>query len=173
MWKRVAVVGATAVIIGGAGTAAFAASGTPAPVPSSSPISPTSDNSAKTSAEAGKTTQVGAHRTGDRLRRAVHGTWVTENKRTKTFTTHDAIRGQVTAVSPTSITVEAADNVTETYVINARTKVFTRSLRTAAPQTPAARTAASISDVKLGDSVFVGGTGTTTLTAIRVVDLRK
>jgi hypothetical protein len=33
--------------------------------------------------------------------------------------------------------------------------------------------AASISDVKTGDPVFVGGTGTNTLTAVRVVDTRK
>jgi hypothetical protein len=35
------------------------------------------------------------------------------------------------------------------------------------------KSAASISDVRGGDPVFVGGTGTTTLTAVRVVDVKK
>jgi hypothetical protein len=99
----------------------------------------------------------------DRLRRAVHATWVTENKLTQTFTSHNAIQGRVTAVSPTSITVRAADNVTETYLISPTTRVHTRALRSAA----------KISDVRAGDPVFVGGTGTSTLTAIRVVDAKK
>ena len=81
----------------------------------------------------------------------------------KTLTTHDAIRGQVTAVSATSITVEAADHVTETYVINADVKVRDR----------ANKTAASILDVKSGDPVWVTGTGTTTLTATHVIDAKK
>jgi hypothetical protein len=153
MWKTIAVVGATAAIIGGAGTAALAASGTTTPTPSASSSSSVSQNPANAST----TTAV------NRLRRAVHATWVSENKKTKTFTTHDTIRGRVTAVSDTSITVRAADNVSETYVLNARTKVHTR----------AEKTAASISDVKSGDPVWVAGTGTTTLTAARVVDTRK
>jgi hypothetical protein len=163
MWKRIAITGVTAVIIGGAGTAAVAATSTPAPAPSTSSISPASDIVASAS-----TTKAVKHPGASRLRRAVHATWVTENKKTKTFTTHDAIRGQVTAVSPTSITVRAADNVTETYVINARTKVFTRAPKTAAP-----KTAASISDVKTGDAVLVGGTGRTGLTALRVIDVKE
>ena len=162
MWKRITAVGATAVIIGGAGTAAFAASGTTTPTSSVSSINSASDISTNTSTEVGKPLAV------DRLRRAVHATWVTENKKTQAFTTHDLIRGQVTAVSATSITVQAADDVTETYMVNARTKVYTRALTTAG-----SKTAASISDVKTGDPVKVGGTGTTTLTALRVVDIKK
>jgi hypothetical protein len=152
MWKTIAVVGASAAIIGGVGTAALAASGTTPPpsTSSSSSVSQSPANGSTTSAV-------------NRLRRAVHATWVSENKKTKTFTTHDTIRGRVTAVSDTSITVRAADNVSETYVLNARTKVHTR----------AEKSAASISDVKSGDPVWVAGTGTTTLTAARVVDTRK
>jgi hypothetical protein len=95
MWKTIAVAGATAVIIGGAGTAALAASGTTTPPPSGSSSSSASDNSAN-----GSTTSAGTRDAGDRLRRAVHATWVTQNKKTKTFTTHDAIRGQVTTSRP-------------------------------------------------------------------------
>jgi hypothetical protein len=157
MWKTIAVTGATAAIIGGAGTAAVAATGTPTPPPVASVSSSASDTS---NASTTNTAKAGAVR---RLRRAVHATWVSENKRTKTFTTHDAIRGQVTAVSPTSITVQAADNVIETYVLNSATKVHTR----------AEKTPASISDINGGDPVWVVGTGTTTLTAARVIDTRK
>jgi hypothetical protein len=102
---------------------------------------------------------------------------VTQNKKTGMFTTHDAIRGRVTAVSPTSITVRAADSTMETYQVNSSTKVFTRVLRTHASKTAGTaqptRTAASLADVKAGDSVLVGGTGTAALTAVRVVDLKK
>jgi hypothetical protein len=172
MWKRIAVIGAAAAIIGGAGTAAYATSTTALATPSPSATSATSDSSATASKpEARK--RAGA----DRLRRAVHGTWVTQNKKNGTFTTHNAIRGSVTAVSPTSITVRAADSTTETYLVNPGTKVFTRALRTQAPKTaktpPPNRTAASIADVEAGDSVLVTGTGTTALTAVRVVDLKK
>src|SRR5450631_3285154 len=158
MWKRIAIVGATAVIVGGAGTAAFAASGTAAPTPSPASTSAASNQSAGT-----PKAQDGRRDGANRLRRTVHATWVTENKKTKTFTMHDAIRGLVAAVSPTSITVRAADNLTETFVVSSATKVHTRALKTGA----------SISDVKAGDPVFVGGTGTTTLTAVRVIDAKK
>lgn len=158
MWKTIAVAGATAAIIGGAGTASLAASGTTTPTPPTSSSSSASDYSAN-----GSTTKAGKHKAVDRLRKAVHATWVTENKKTKTFTTHEAIRGQVTAVSATSITVKAADHVTETFVLNSGTKVHNR----------ADKAAASISDVKTGDPVLVAGTGTTTLTASRVVETKK
>jgi len=69
MWKTIAAVGATAAIIGGAGTAAFAASGTPTPTPSASSISPASDTSAST-----PTTAAVKHPGVNRLRRAVHAT---------------------------------------------------------------------------------------------------
>jgi hypothetical protein len=157
MWKTIALVGATAAIIGGAGTAAFAASGTPTPTPSASSMSAASDTSAST-----PTTAAVKHPRVNRLRRAVHATWVTENKKTTVFTTHDTILGQVIGLSATSITVQAADTLTQTYAITLGTKVHTRALKSAA----------SISDVKTGDLVFVGGTGTTTLTAVRVVDAK-
>jgi uncharacterized NAD(P)/FAD-binding protein YdhS len=66
-------------------------------------------------------------------------------------------------VSATSITVKAADSVTVTYVLNASTKVHSR----------ATKAAASISDLKTGDRVLVAGTGTTTLTAVRVVEAKQ
>ena len=157
MWKKVAVVGVTAVIISAAGTAAVAASGTDTPIPSAS-----SSSAAPVTSADGSQAVAGRCAAVDRLRRTAHATWVSEDK-AKTLTTHDAIRGQVTAVSATSITVEAADHVTETYVINADVKVRDR----------ANKTAASILDVKSGDPVWVTGTGTTTLTATHVIDAKK
>jgi hypothetical protein len=173
MWKKIAVIGGAAAIIGGAGTAAFASTTTATSAPSPSSTSATSDSPAPVSKpEAGKRARA------ERIRGAVHATWVTQNKKTRTFTTHDAIRGQVSAISPTSITVRAADSTTETYLVNARTKVFTRALRAEAPKASASKTAlpraaASISDVKTGDTVLVAGTGTTALTALRVVDIKR
>jgi hypothetical protein len=163
MWKTIAIAGATAVVIGGAGTAAMAASATPTPTASSSPSSSASLNPGVESATGTDTPQARKRLAVNRLRGAVHATWVTQNKKAGTFTTHQAIRGQVTAVSATSITVKAADSVTKTYVLNASTKVHSR----------ATKAAAAISDIKTGDRVLVAGTGTTTLTAVRVVEAKK
>lgn len=167
MLKKLVVIGGTVALIGG-GTAAFASSATATPTPSPASVSATSDSSATTAKPAD-----GKHAGANRLRRTLHATWVTQNKKTKTFTTHDAIRGQVSAVSPTSITIRAADSTTETYVVNSKTKVFTRTARAEASKAGLTRKAASISDVKAGDLVLVGGTGTTVLTAVRVVDIQK
>jgi hypothetical protein len=163
MWKTIAIAGATAVVIGGAGTAAMAASGTPTPAPSGSPSSSASLNPGDGSAAATDNTQARRRLAVNRLRGAVHATWVSQNKKTGTFTTHETIRGQVTAVSATSITVRAADSVSETYLLNASTKVHSR----------ATKAAASISAIKTGDRVLVAGTGTTMLTAVRVVEAKK
>lgn len=162
MWKTIAIAGATAVVIGGAGTAAMAASGTPTPAASVSPSSSASLNPGDESVTSTDQRQARKRMAVNRLRSTVHATWVSQNKKTGTFTTHEAIRGQVTAVSATSITVKAADSVTETYVLNASTKVHSR----------ATKAAASISDIKTGDRVLVAGTGTTTLTAVRVVEAK-
>ena len=172
MLKKIVVIGGAVALIGG-GTAAFASSATATPAPSPASVSATSDSAATTARS-----EDGRHAGADRLRRAVHATWVTANKKTKTFTTHDAIRGQVSSVSPTSITIRAADSTTQTYLITSKTKVFTRAARTEASKSAASKTAlarktASISDVKAGDFVLVGGTGTTALTAVRVVDIQK
>lgn len=151
MWKKIAIGGAVAAATLGAGTAALAASGTTtagSPTPSS------------TSAAAGK------HEAGRALaRRALHGQWVTGKTGSTTYITHDEIRGEVTAVSPTSITVKAMDNVSQTYVVNSDTKV---RLRTAGKGA-----ASSIGQVKTGDHVLVLGTGTSTLTATGVLDVKK
>jgi len=162
MWKTIATAGAAAVVIGGAGTAAYAA-GTDTPTPSATSTSSTSQQPTSGSATKTDGPRANKARANNRLRGAVHATWVSKNKKSGAFTTHAAIRGQVTAVSATSITVRAADSVTETYVLSSATKVHSR----------AKKAATSISDIKAGDPVLVVGTGTTTLTATRVVDAEK
>ncbi|HEY2042947.1 MAG TPA: hypothetical protein VGH11_09740, partial [Jatrophihabitans sp.] len=138
MWKKIAAVGGAAAVIVGAGTAALAATGTSSPAPGASP-------SAGATAGAGK----GNHKAAP-LRRALHATWVSRDGKTKGFVTHDEIRGQVTAVSTTSITVKALDNVSQTYTVNSGTKIHTRTDKKGATT--------SISAVHSGDRVMVVGT---------------
>lgn len=152
MLQKIIIAGSAAAVVLGAGTAALAVSG------SNSPSTPSS------SAAAGKAKA--GHAKRSELRRALHATWVTrDGKNSTSFVTHDAIRGQVTAVSATSITVKAADNVSETYAVNGSTKVRSRA--------DGKGKAGSISEVKSGDAVIVLGTGSGTLTATHVLDGAK
>lgn len=110
----------------------------------------------------------GTHRLGN----ALHGTWVTRKGAMKkggtgTFVTHDAIRGTVNTVSATSITVTAADKVSETYAVTSKTRVRVFDATTHKP------VQASISAVKSGQKVIIAGTGKSTLTATRVVVAKK
>lgn len=155
MLKKIVIAGSAAAVVLGAGTAALAASG------SNSPSAPPSSS---TAAGAGKAKA--AHAKRSELRRALHASWVTrDGKNSTSFVTHDAIRGQVTAVSATSITVKAADNVSETYAVNSSTKVHSRA--------DGKGKAGTISEVKSGDTVIVLGTGSGTLTATHVLDGAK
>jgi hypothetical protein len=155
MLKKIVLAGSAAAVVLGAGTAALAVSGsgsTPPAAGSGTSHSKAADGQAKAGALAKR-----------ELRRALHATWVTRNGKDSTsFVTHDAIRGQVTAVSATSITVKAADNVSETYAVTSSTKVRSRA--------DGKGKAGSIGEVKNGDSVIVLGTGSGTLTATHVLD---
>jgi hypothetical protein len=156
MLKKIVIAGSAAAVVLGAGTAALAASGS---------NSPSSTPSSSTAAGAGKA-KAAAHAKRSELRRALHASWVTrDGKNSTSFVTHDAIRGQVTAVSATSITVKAADNVSETYAVNSSTKVHSRA--------DGKGKAGTISEVKSGDTVIVLGTGSGTLTATHVLDGAK
>ena len=155
MLKKIVIAGSAAAVVLGAGTAALAVSG------SNSPSTPSSSSAA---AGAGKAKA--GHAKRSELRRALHASWVTrDGKNSTSFVTHDAIRGQVTAVSATSITVKAADNVSETYALNSSTKVRSRA--------DGKGKAGTISEVKSGDAVIVLGTGSGTLTATHVLDGAK
>ena len=153
MYRKILVGGATAAVILGAGTAALATTGTTSGTPSPS------TSSTSTHAKTGK----GKH---SPLRRAAHAEITVKTK--KGYVTRDLIRGTVTAVSATSITVQAGDKVTETFVVGKDTKVMART------GTKGAKPAASsISLVVKGKHVVVSGTGSTTLTAKRIVALAK
>lgn len=106
----------------------------------------------------------GTHHRGARhvLTHALHAQWVTRSK-AGVDTTWDAIRGTVTAVSPTSVTARAADGVSATFAVTPSTKVHVKG--------QAKGTTSSIGTVKAGDDVGVLGTGSGSLTADRVVDV--
>lgn len=94
-----------------------------------------------------------------RLLRALHATWVTESKSGPV--THQAVRGEVTAVSATSVTVKARDGFSLTFAVTADTKVRVRSNGKGADST--------IGVVKVGDKALVMGVGATNPTARAVV----
>lgn len=104
----------------------------------------------------------------DQLARALHATWVTKNK--KGVVTHEAIRGEVTAVTATSVTVKAADGFSQTYTVGAGTTVLVRNL-SATDQAGRRATASSMSAVKAGVRALVVGEGASTPSANRVVFL--
>lgn len=160
MLKKIVIAGAAAAAILGAGTAALAVSGS-----SSNPSSPAASSSQAPGKSAQAPGRQGKLRPGLNLaRRALHATWVTRDG-SSGFVTHDAIRGQVTAVSAGSITVKAADDVSQTYAVTGDTKVHLRA--------DGKGKAGSIGEVKTGDRVIVLGTGTTSLTATQVLDGAK
>lgn len=156
--KKVVVTGAAVAVLLGGATVAFAdnasSSGTPSPSPTTT-----------ASPHAGSTTDAKNEKAGRHVQlrlgqRGVRGEVVTRGK-DGTFVTHQMIRGQVKSVSSTSIVVTAADGTTETFVVGSSTTVRARSAGKA--------TASSIGQVKVGSQVLVIGTGTSTLTARRVV----
>lgn len=151
MYRKILIGGVTAAAIVGAGGTAMALTG------SSSPTTPGTP-SATTHHAAGK-----AKGRARLLRRMQHAQVVTRGK--GGFVTHDLIRGTVTAVSPTSITVQAADKKSETFAVTKDTKVRLRTNGKGADS--------SISKVAKGDHALVAGTGTSTFTAKRVVDVKK
>jgi hypothetical protein len=156
MWKKIAISGAVAAAVVGAGTAAVALSGTG---PSASSIT-----SGSGLADAALGTAGAGHgrllRLADRI---VHGQFVTKAA-DGSFVTHDVIHGSVTSVSPSAITVHAADGTSESFTVNSATKVRMR--------TSGKGTASSIGNVKDGDTVYVLGTGTGTATATFVIDVK-
>jgi preprotein translocase subunit YajC len=150
MFRRVLVGGVTAAAILGAGGTALALTGSDGP---------TGSGTSSHDHAAGR----GGHGKARLLKRLQHAEIVT--KHGKGFVTHELIRGTVTAVSPSSITVQAADKTTETFTVNAATKVRVRSGGKGA--------AASIARVAKGDRVFVAGVGAGTPVARHVVDVKK
>ena len=197
MLKKMAFAASAAVVVLGAGTAALATStsapgkpGTPAtssaqanPSTPAKPGPPGTSGGAPGAAAPDKAARGPKGKLALKaLGRALHAQWVTPDRDNgNAFVTHNAIRGEVTAVSATSITVKALDGVTQTYAITGDTKVH---LRKGLPSMGNGKgngargnrgglgngPAGTISDVRTGDQVAVTGTGTTSLTAQHVVD---
>ncbi|MDQ1744359.1 MAG: hypothetical protein QOE23_2698 [Pseudonocardiales bacterium] len=185
MLKKIVFAASAAAVVLGAGTAALAASG------GSSAPPPSASGSASAPAKPGAVTPGPGARRGPKadrpglraLGRALHAQWVTPDRDNKSnYITHNAIRGAVTAVSATSITVKAADGVSQTYAVTSDTKVH---LRKSGPgmgpgkgqpgnngQGNAGGTVGAIGDVHTGDKVAVTGTGTSSLTAQHIVTVR-
>lgn len=166
MYRKILVGGVTAAAIVGAGTAAFATTGSD--VTAGTPVAAAAVSSAPTpGATSGKHKGHKGHgRGGALLRRAAHGSAVVKTK--KGYETIDFIRGSVTAVSAGSISVQAGDKTTETFTVTKTTKVRARTAGTKGKGATS-----SIAKVATGDSVVVLGTGSSTKTATRVVDLGK
>jgi hypothetical protein len=96
------------------------------------------------------------------LLRALHASWVTDGANGPV--THQAVRGEVTAVSPTSITVKAKDGFSLTYSVTKDTVVRERA--------KGHGSASSIGGVKVGAKALVAGVGATN-PAARVVVFRS
>ncbi len=70
--------------------------------------------------------KAGAHQRRHRLaRRALHGEFVVRGRSGKDVTV-DMVRGKVTAVSPTSITIASRDGYSATYTVTSATRVHVR-----------------------------------------------
>ena len=89
-----------------------------------------------------------------------HAEWVTKGDG-NTYVTHEAILGEVTAVSSTSITVKSTDGTSMTFAVTADTKV--RQRQKGSTTTP------TIADIATGQTVLVGGEKSPDLTATNIV----
>lgn len=164
MWKKIAIAGGVSAAVLGIGTAAIAASGsTGTSSPAGSGATSSTSPAGKPGAT-GKADKTNKHKGHDALKHALHGQWVTQGK-DGALVTHDAIRGTVTAVSPTSIAVQSADKKSEVYTVTATTKVRIRTNGKGAK--------GAITAVHVGDKAAVLGTGTSTLTARGILDSGK
>jgi hypothetical protein len=135
-------------VLGTAGVAAATSDSTPAPSASAAPSS-SAPNADHPRAKGAKRALIG---------RGMHGEWVVKGKDGKPITL-ETIRGTVTAVSSSSVTVKAEDGYTETFVTSLDTKVRGG--------------ADSLGDVKAGaKGAVVGVKSGTTITA-RTVLIRK
>jgi hypothetical protein len=103
----------------------------------------------------------------DRLLRALHATWVTESQQGPV--THQAIRGEVTAVSATSITVKAKDGVSLTFAVTRYTTVRQRVAGSGKGNGIGRATASTIGTVTVGTKALVTGVGATAPTARLIV----
>lgn len=138
MFGKIFATAGTAVAIVGVGTAALATSG-------SDPSTTAGTGHANGRSDA----HHHRHELHAILRHVLHGEVTTKGQ--DGFVTHSGVRGAVTAISPTSISVRSTDGFAETFTLTHDTKVRERT-----PGQHGATTGA-LSDVKQGDQVAVLG----------------
>ena len=191
MWKK-ATTGAVlaAALLGTAGVAMASADGT-TPAPGSTTAATKTPTGVAAPATDG-TKHRGPERAGmGGFGKGVqHAQWVAKDK-AGAFVTHDAISGDVTAASATSVTVKAEDGVSLTFAVTADTKIRLRPAATQPADKAADKpgdkpgdkaadkpgegkaagkgTAGTSADLKVGQHATVTGTGTDALTAAHVV----
>ena len=85
--------------------------------------------------------------------------WTTFDARTNTSTVYDGIRGQVSAVSGSSISVKAANGTSQTFAVDANTRVRGGKGKSG-----------GIGQVQVGERVVLVGTGQGSFTAVQVND---
>jgi hypothetical protein len=164
MWTKATVLGgvaAVSLLAGGAGMAIASAQGTGGPdvatVASAGGPSPTPSPNAGT-AKAGRAD--GLKQILGRLKDFQHAEWVTAGD-ANSYVTHQAILGQIQAVSSTSITVASSDGTSMIFAVDDQTKVRQRHAQGTATPT--------VADLKTGQTVLVGGVKTPDLTARHVL----
>ena len=164
MWRKATIGGlaALAIVAGGAGVTIAQAAQT-SDVPNVTTADPAPTPSPSTTAPPGKAGRAGRDVAKHLLGRAKdfqHAEWVTKGDG-NTYVTHEAILGEVTAVSSTSITVKSTDGTSMTFVVTADTKVRQRP--------KGATTTPTIADIKAGQTVLVGGEKSPDLTAKNII----
>jgi hypothetical protein len=162
MWKQIVIAGtAGAALVGGGAIALAADSPSSTSTAASAPATASTNSSPATKKPAARRGHVKQALT--RLKNFDQGEWVTGPS--GATVTHQAIKGKVSAVSPTSIQVKAADGTSLTFVANSSTKVGLREGGKGSAKK------GTLADVKTGDTVLVTGTKTgTTSTATAIAD---
>jgi hypothetical protein len=122
MKRRSVLTGAAAVVLAGAigGGAAYAAS-SPAPQVAGAPTAQLIRTTGSVTNEAADKTPQNVHPRLARARRVVHGQFTVKTK--NGFRTVLTQRGEISAVSPTSLTVTSPDHYAHTYALGSSTRV--------------------------------------------------
>ena len=173
MWRKATIGGlaALAIVAGGAGvgiahaaqtsTGPTVATADPTGTATPSPTATGKPAKAAKAAKADKGGRVAAKQILGKVKDFQHAEWVTKGDN-NTYVTHEAILGQVTAVSSTSVTVTSTDGTSMTFAVTADTKVHQR-------QAKGSTTTPTIADVKTGQTVLVGGEKSPDLTAKNIL----
>jgi hypothetical protein len=147
---------AAAAVVGTAGVAAATAPDPSGPAPSGSPSASAPDPGTRAAGRADERRAKLKHRA---LGRGLHGEFVVKGK-DGAYVTLVSVRGEVTAVSATSVTFKAEDGFTATYAVNSDTKVRGQDVD-------------KIADVKVGDRGGAVGTKSGSTLTARAVLVRK